>query len=191
MNIFYTNDNPLIAAREHCLRHNVKMIVEHLQMLSTAHHVLDGDQALQGIYKVSHQNHPSSVWVRSSVMHYEWLLDCTGELLRLFTARTGKIHKSQACFELVQKLPKNLKDNDFTPPPIAAPDSFKALAVFDKTRTPEAYKAYMQSKYQEWITRDVMPLTVQFQGARPAWIEPQLIRQISELNKIKEIACVV
>lgn len=190
MNIFYTSHNPLEAARDHCVRHNVKMILEHLQMLSTAHHVLDGSEALQGLYKATHTNHPSSVWTRSSVSHYEWLLDCTGELLKLYTARTGKIHKSQAVFELCQTLPKGIKDRDFTPPPIAAPDRYKAMAVFDKNKTPEAYRAYLQSKFKEWITRD-KPLAVQWQSKRPAWVNDDLSNKISQLNKIKKVACIV
>lgn len=190
MNIFYTSHNPLKAARDHCVRHNVKMILEHLQMLSTAHHVLDGEQALQGLYKATHANHPSSVWARSSVSHYEWLLDCTGELLKLYTTRTGKIHKSQSVFELCQTLPKGIRDNDFTPPPVAAPDKFKAMAVFDKDKTPEAYKAYMHSKWEEWITRD-KPLAVQFQIKQPEWLSIDLKEKIKIFNKSKNIPCVV
>jgi hypothetical protein len=46
MNIFHTNDDPLIAAQEHCDKHVVKMILEYGQMLSTAHRVLDGTQVV-------------------------------------------------------------------------------------------------------------------------------------------------
>ena len=35
MNIFILDDNPVIAAREHCDKHVVKMIVELGQLLST------------------------------------------------------------------------------------------------------------------------------------------------------------
>lgn len=61
MNVFYTNDNPLLAARDHCLVLRNKMIIEHCQLLSTVHHVLDGDRVIDGIYKKTHQNHPSAV----------------------------------------------------------------------------------------------------------------------------------
>lgn len=45
MNIFYTNENPRLAARDHCTIHTNKMIIEYTQLLSTAHHILEGDQA--------------------------------------------------------------------------------------------------------------------------------------------------
>jgi hypothetical protein len=43
VNIFILNEDPMIAAREQCDKHVVKMIVESAQMLSTAHRMLDGD----------------------------------------------------------------------------------------------------------------------------------------------------
>lgn len=42
MNIFTTNDCPIISAQEMCDKHVVKMIVEYAQLMSTAHRVLDG-----------------------------------------------------------------------------------------------------------------------------------------------------
>lgn len=47
MNIFVLNENPEIAAREHCDKHVVKMILESAQMLSTAHRMLDGNEQTQ------------------------------------------------------------------------------------------------------------------------------------------------
>jgi hypothetical protein len=46
INIFYTNEDPAIAAQEHCDKHVVKMILEYAQMLSTAHRILDGTLTL-------------------------------------------------------------------------------------------------------------------------------------------------
>lgn len=44
MNIFALDTNPTICAQYHCNKHLIKMIVEHLQLISTAHRVLDGVQ---------------------------------------------------------------------------------------------------------------------------------------------------
>lgn len=60
MNIFYTHHLPSECARDHCDKHVVKMIIEYAQLLSTAHHVLDGDSARDGIYRLTHKNHPSA-----------------------------------------------------------------------------------------------------------------------------------
>jgi hypothetical protein len=180
MNIFYTNDNPLLTARDHCLVLQNKMIIEHCQLLSTAHHVLDGDQAIDGIYKKTHHLHPSTVWCRSSVYHYEWLLDCTGELLRLYSERTGKVHGSHSTFERLQTLPKHIKDVDFVPPPVAAPDQFKALAVFDPFKAPLAYQRYLNYKFKEWLSRD-KPIKVQFHQKAPGWLDVELLNKINVL----------
>lgn len=42
MNIFVLSTDPREAARDHCDKHVVKMILEYGQMLSTAHRLLDG-----------------------------------------------------------------------------------------------------------------------------------------------------
>ena len=43
MNIFVLDENPYLAAQYHNNKHVVKMILETAQLLSTAHHVLDGE----------------------------------------------------------------------------------------------------------------------------------------------------
>ena len=95
MNIFYLHKKPEISAQLHCDKHVVKMIIEYAQMLSTAHRMLDGrpyvSQNLGGrriqrwehpnpnmekvLYKASHINHPSAVWVRESAVQYQYMYD--------------------------------------------------------------------------------------------------------------------
>ena len=113
MNIFYTDECPIQAARNLCRIHRNKMLIEYCQLLSTAHHVLDGDQALQGIYRVTHVNHPSSVFTRSSVWAYEWVLDSATELSRLYTEETGKIHACQSKLNLLKTLHNILVDRKY------------------------------------------------------------------------------
>ena len=47
MNIFYLHNDPQIAAQMHCDKHVVKMILEYAQLLSTAHHELDGVPSIE------------------------------------------------------------------------------------------------------------------------------------------------
>jgi len=42
MNVFYLDRDPVTAAKMHCDKHVVKMIIEYAQLMSTAHRVLDG-----------------------------------------------------------------------------------------------------------------------------------------------------
>jgi len=47
MNIFYLHNDPQVCAAYHCDKHVVKMILEYAQLLSTAHHELDGVPAIE------------------------------------------------------------------------------------------------------------------------------------------------
>ena len=171
MNVFYTNSDPIIAAQDHTRVHRNKMIVEYAQLLSTAHHEL-GVNA-DGIYKRTHLNHPSAVWVRKSPFNYDWVARCALELCRLYTIDTGKTHKTHALvIELLCNKPTawaNARDCDiqgFSEPPVAAPDEFKALAVFNGAAI--AYQAYLRSKFAEWQSR-AKPIAVSFTH-QPEWI---------------------
>lgn len=165
MNVFFTNDCSIQAANDHCTRHRNKMIVEYAQLLSTAHHELGSD--VDGIYKPTHVNHPSGVWVRKSYDHYVWLWECAMQLCHNYTSATGKTHKTEAILWLLQTPPASIDDHGFTNPPVAAPDEFKALAVFGDTC--KAYQKYLVSKFNEWQSR-TKPLSVEFDFV-PDWHE--------------------
>lgn len=164
MNVFYTNDCPKIAASEHCIVHRNKMIVEYAQLLSTAHHVL-GVNALD-VYKLTHKNHPSAVWVRQSSAHYNWLVDCALELCRLYYKDTGKVHKSYKVLVNLIALPLRMKNNGFKRPPVAAPESFKFAAIFHGVCF--AYQAYLNYKYHQWMLKD-KPIYVKWAWSAPKW----------------------
>lgn len=163
MNVFYTQTDPIHAAQDHCKKHRNKMIVEYAQVLSAAHHVLD-DQPIAGIYKLTHKNHPSAVWVRESKQHYDWVLTCALELCRLYTLDTGKTHKTQTILELLQTKPRNLTTTGFDAPPKCMDDEFKTIA-----NTCQAYQSYLCSKFREWQQR-AKPIKVEFFGDVPEWV---------------------
>ena len=165
MNIFLTNECPIQAANEHNYVHQVKMIVEYAQLLSSAHHELDGENAIDGIYKKTHTNHPSAVWARKSYDQYVWVWECAKQLCALYTQRTGKTHNTESILDLLATAPKNIADNGFVNPPVAAPDEFKSLAVFGDTC--KAYQQYLCAKFDEWLSRD-KPMRVEFDEV-PAW----------------------
>lgn len=167
MNVFYTNENPSICAMEHCLKHQTKMIVEYAQLLSTAHHELDGECAIQGIYKSTHKHHPSSIWVRESSDHYQYVYDLLENLCNLYTERKGKVHKTSEKLGILCNQPANIERKGFVEPPKAMPDEFKSLDTI------EAYKAYLNDKWLEWITR-VKPLAVKFQHSAPSWVSQDI-----------------
>jgi hypothetical protein len=129
MNIFYLSNCPQEAAEAHNDKHCVKMILESAQMLSTAHRELDGDVP-DILYKSTHKNHPSTIWVRSSKQHYDWLFRLFRMLSAEYSIRYSehnfKVHKTwDKLGKLLETAPKNIKDNGWVDPPQCMPDHCK------------------------------------------------------------------
>ena len=134
MNIFYLHHDPRICAQMHVDKHVIKMILETCQLLCSAHHVLGSDY--KPCYKLTHKNHPSSVWCRESTGNYEWLCQLGLELCKEYTYRYQKTHK---CEEYILDLSKNIpkiENTEFTRPRQAMPEIYKSKDSID------AYRAY-------------------------------------------------
>tara|TARA_B100000029_G_scaffold457708_1_gene486650 strand:- start:1312 stop:1857 length:546 start_codon:yes stop_codon:yes gene_type:complete len=156
MNIFYLDSDPYVAAKMHCDKHVVKMILESAQMLSTAHRVLDGDEYAdeRGLYKMAHKNHPCTIWARSSTDNYVWLNRLFGALCKEYTYRYGKHHASERLLAPLAKVPNGLDFTDihygFTEPPQCMPDYCKG------EETVKAYQTYYiveKSDFAKWSKR--------------------------------------
>ncbi len=148
MNIFYLDEDPKLCAQYHCDKHCVKMIIEGVQLLSTAHWMTGGEAP----YKKTHINHPSNKWVRESLSNYVWLCDMTMELCKEYTYRYGKTHKTQQHLEwCIVNLP-NIEDKGFTEMPQGMPDECKRENPIDGYRNYyNVEKAYM-CKWKNRIT---------------------------------------
>ena len=126
MNIFYLDRNPTRCAAMHCDKHVVKMILEYAQLLSTAHHEIDGEPSVE-CYKPTHRNHPSAVWARSNRSNYNWLYLLLKDLCSEYTLRYGKAHKTERS-GIVQGLsfpPYEMKPGEFFDPPQCMDDYCK------------------------------------------------------------------
>ena len=156
MNVFYLDECPLKCATMHCHVHQNKMIIEYAQLLSTAHHIIDGDASIDGLYKVTHRNHPSAIWVRESTDHYDYVLELWIALCALYTKRTGKEHATyRKLFSKLIRWPARIEQKPFVEPPQCMPDEYK----HDDTVT--AYRQYMKAKLNEWQSRE-KPIKVLF-----------------------------
>lgn len=158
MNIFYIHQNAVTAAKAMTSKHVVKMILESAQLLSTAHRMLDGkfkigltetgrrqqqwDHENSALYKATHVNHPSAVWVRESDENYEWLYDHFIALTQEYSSRyfgrthaTAKLLAHDLCLP-----PKNIKCGNMTKMPQAMPECYQNKdSVF-------AYRSYYVSE---------------------------------------------
>lgn len=155
MNIFYLSNDPDVCAEQHCDKHVVKMILEYAQLLSNAHHMLDGDQVIKPIYKLTHKNHPSALWVRASKTHYDWLWLLLSELCKEYTHRYGKVHKveREGLLYILKEAPKNIPINLWISDPTPAmPDEYKV------TNAIESYRNYYRGakrSFARWTNREV------------------------------------
>lgn len=174
MNIFFIHTDPAIAAAAMTDRHVVKMILESAQLLSTAHRALDGQEYIQlsksgarlkkwnhpdphmdaTLYKSTHLNHPSSIWVRQSADNYMWLYQHFIALSEEYTVRYGKRHASELLLSgLLANPPKNIPQVGLTPMLVAITDtkwhvpnnplqSYRNYYVGEKLNTPKDTKRY-------------------------------------------------
>jgi len=109
MNIFVLDTDPQKCAQYHNDKHVVKMILETAQLLCNVHHMTGNSDVP---YRLTHKNHPCSIWARQSTSNYEWLVKLGLELCYEYTKRYGKIHKSQKVIEWCAMNTPNLPNNN-------------------------------------------------------------------------------
>ena len=163
MNIFVIHENPIIAAREHCDKHVVKMILESAQMLSTSHRILDGVEekapSVSGktmskywrlddyrepiLYRAVHMKHPCTIWTMESSANYKWHYRLFEELCDEFTYRYGKVHSTDKKLRTILKnFPYKIPIKERTPfklamgsnPECMFEDPVKSYRAFYKTK---------------------------------------------------------
>jgi len=151
MNIFVLDLEPKKCAEYHVNCHVIKMILETSQILCGVHWVTESKCEIP--YKLSHKNHPCSIWARECYENYVWLCDLGMELCKEYTFRYGKRHKSQDVIEwcLVNRPNIPIK-GDITPFALAMPDECKVGDVVESYR-----KYYMTSKRElaVWKNREM------------------------------------
>jgi hypothetical protein len=149
MNIFVLDTDPKKCAVYHNDKHVVKMILETAQLLCGSHHVTESQYEIP--YKLSHKNHPCSIWVRECIENYIWLCDLGLELCEEYTYRYGKRHKSQDIIEWCLINTPNIPTNgDITPFALAMPDECKVGTAIDSYR---AYYMLEKRNLASWKNR--------------------------------------
>jgi len=172
LNIFYLDPDPSTCAKMHLDKHVVKMIVEYAQLMSTAHRMLDGEQYTDKtvnnrniqrwrmknemfestLYKASHVNHPSNIWVRQSKENYRWLYRMWFYLLQEYTYRYGKKHACEKLMHVLYLDPVNIPKGIFTEPTPAMPDTYKVTN--DSIRSYQNYYIHDKSRFAKWKNRE-------------------------------------
>jgi hypothetical protein len=140
MNIFVLDRSPERAARYHCDRHVVKMVLETGQLLSTqiwksAESVAQKLHQQGALYLPTHRKHPCARWAGESLGNFLWLCRLGSALAREYSYRyAGKTHASAAIVETCQLLangnPRQVIQSGsttkrLTPFALAMPEAYK------------------------------------------------------------------
>jgi hypothetical protein len=181
MNIFVLDEDPTIAAEMLCDKHCIKMILESCQLLSTAHHVCDGQQIQvtgkrtyitydckkPNLLKATMINHPCTVWARASRDNYLWLWKHAYTMCKEYTRRYGKVHKLEALLlgDLYNP-PKHIPKGKLTQFPQAMPDIYR-----DKNPVVAYRKYYINEKvrFAKWKKTQV-----------PSWFVDKVVEVVPE-----------
>ena len=150
MNIFLLDWDVRKCAQYHVNCHSTKMCVEYAQLLCGAHHMTGS--SLEIPYRLSHKNHPCSIWVRESLSNYYYLCELGLELCKEYTYRYGKRHKSQEVIEWCVMNPIEIEDKDITEPPRAMPEEYKVKDVIQSYRN---YYIGAKKDFAVWKGREV------------------------------------
>ena len=159
MNIFFLDNDVKKCAQYHCDKHVVKMILETAQLLCGAHWATDSQYFIP--YKMSHKNHPCSIWTRESLSNYILLCELGLELCEEYTYRYGKRHKSQDVIEWCLVHKPNIPDVGLTEPAKAMPDEYKTDSVVESYRN---YYMGAKSDFAKWKNRE-----------KPFWFEEKVL----------------
>lgn len=186
MNLFYLDEDLDKCAEYHIDKHVTKMILETAQLLTTAiwvdkyigyvprkltseelgvlkdvkRNTPSIDRRVFTRYLSTHENHPSAIWVRSSLENFSWTVCYANALNSEAIYRGYKEHAS--CVE-VSRLPDplNIPDIGFTPFALAMPDELKSDDAIASYR-----KFYMLDKapFASWKVR-----------GKPYWWDDNLV----------------
>ena len=167
MNIFFLDFDPKKCAIMYVNSHTVKMILESVQLLCSAHHMCGSINPSFIIpYKLTHKNHPSAKWTRESLSNYKWLVELTKELCTEYTYRYEKIHKCESegyLKDLENNLP-NIQDIGFTFPAQAMPEMYKS-GTTNMEDVIYAYKDYYyfeKSHLFQWKKRSIPEFIMEY-----------------------------
>jgi len=175
MNIFVTDQCPVLSAVALPDKYSVKMPLETCQMISVIYSkwyynwgtIPKKDGTPYNTEKGAFRNHPCTQWAAKSHENLAWLIRHGYALCNEYRHRYGKIH---ACFDGLQAAEVIFLDNsgkslhiynnvvEFTR---AMPDEFKCDTSID---TFEAYRRYIASK--PWVSDNYLRIPER----KPYWI---------------------
>jgi len=149
MNIFVLDKDIKKCAMYHNDKHCIKMILEYSQILCGVHHILNenDEEFIKTIpYKLTHRNHPCSIWARECVENYNWLAKLGLTLAMEYTIRYDKVHKSTEVLKwCANNIPELKQGEGMTEYALAMPDDCKV-----EGNAVESYRNYYRKHKRTW-----------------------------------------
>ena len=171
MNLFFLDIDPKKCAEYHCDKHVVKMLLEIVQLLYTAHYQLSSTNLPEDSYKpISNPKHPTSIWIRLCVENYNYASEVAIYLAKEYTLRYGRVHKCESHatwlrnniptfsikFEYTQATTlsynKYFESIGITPVPLAMPDDSK---LSDPINSYRMYYKLHKKHFVKWTSRSI------------------------------------
>ena len=161
MNIFVLSECPVQAARWYCDKHCIKQILELSQILCAAYHC----QGIAAPYKLTHKNHPSTIFARTSCLNFEWTIEHAKVLCDEYTARYNKRHASQDVIEWCAKNSHDLSFDQYDQTDFAI-----AIAPEMKCRQVEGFEQMSAVEKYRWYYRLDKAHILKYKRNRPDWL---------------------
>jgi len=131
MNIYVLDKDPRLAAKYHTNKHVIKMILESVQMMSTTVRLVNN---IETKYRSTHLNHPCTIWTRTTITNYFWLMKLVHYLNEEYKYRFDhkENHKS---YNVMLDLPyPNILNVGLTEFAQAMPNQYRSSNVVDSYR---------------------------------------------------------
>ena len=153
MNIFTTSPCPIESAKFLDNKRVIKMCLESAQLLSSA--IRLRGYSGSDVYKITHKNHPSNVWCRTTQGNYKWLLAHFKALCDEYTARTGKTHASSKLLPTLESNTYLIPEGEQTPFSNNARNLTKGVDFTKETNVHTAYQLYLGQRWENDIIEPV------------------------------------
>lgn len=168
MNIFFLDVNLQKSAEYHVDKHVTKMRIELAQLACAAHH-LTGTSSDMIPYKLTHKNHPSSIWTRESLSNYNYIVNLGFALCEEMIHRhKTKYQKCIAVFEWLRDNQPNIQDIGFTKPRLAM--DFNLYGFTEIIQTTESDLQWAVNNYREYYRHGKVKLYSWKKRDKPEWI---------------------
>ena len=172
MNLFVTDDCPVLSAQALDDKRVGKLLMEANQMMSLAIKLHDPDCNefwIEGFARLTkgypHRNHPVSIWVRSNRTTFDWCLQHAEALDAEYTHRCGRQHDSGLRLPYIRTFRHCLPDGPLLPFQNSARNAGKGID-YSHLSVIQAYRLYLAHR---WDT-DTLPVAWTNRG-EPAWLE--------------------